>query len=108
MNDKYFVSDLLQEAGVTINGNQPWDIVIHNDAFYNKILTNTELTMGETYVDRWWDCPAPDQFFYKILQSHLDTKALHHPKFWRSSLFHNGCMIHQNALLIIKQKAKRL
>lgn len=83
-NDKQLVHDLLQQAGITVNGNQPWDITINNDAFYDRILTNTELAIGETYVDKWWDCPAPDQFFYKVLQSHIDNQAMKHPKFWKS------------------------
>lgn len=86
MTDKQILHDLLQQAGITINGSQPWDIVVHNEAFYDRILTNTELAIGETYVDQWWDCKAPDQFFYKVLHNHLDNQAMRHPLFWKSLL----------------------
>lgn len=84
MDNKVLISRLLEQAGVRVNGSQPWDIVIHNDAFFGKILTNTELAIGETYVDAWWDCEAPDQFFYKILSNHIDDLAVKHPRFWKS------------------------
>ena len=105
--NKHFVFDLLQQVGVTINGDKPWDIVIHNEEFYQKIMTNTEMVMGESYVDRWWDCKAPDQFFYKILSNHLDQQALSHPKFWRS-LFSQWCHETLRKMINFQTKDKAL
>jgi cyclopropane-fatty-acyl-phospholipid synthase len=83
---KEIIQDLFHEAGITINGNQPWDIIILNDQFYKSLLTNTDLAIGEAYMDNWWETSSLDQFFYKIFTADLERKALTHPKFWRSAL----------------------
>jgi cyclopropane-fatty-acyl-phospholipid synthase len=67
-------SELLQTAGITINGNQPWDIQIHNKNIYNRVLENGPLGLGESYMDGWWDCAALDQFFYRILNANLEKQ----------------------------------
>lgn len=83
---KQIVQGLLSEAGITINGNQPWDITIRNDQFYKRLFTNIDLAIGETYMDDWWDTLSLDQFFYRVFTADLERKALEHPKFWRSVL----------------------
>ena len=35
---KKFVTKLLNEAGITIGGTGPADIVIHNEKFYGRVL----------------------------------------------------------------------
>lgn len=86
MKMKQIIQDLFSEAGITINGNQPWDITIRNDQFYKRLLTNTDLAIGETYMDHWWDTTNLDQFFYRIFKANLERKALKHPRFWQSAL----------------------
>lgn len=84
MSDQQIIKEILNQAGVTLNGNQPWDIQVHNPAFYQRVLSNAELAIGETYVEGWWDCAALDQLFYKVLRAQLDQTVFSHPKFWRS------------------------
>ena len=62
-------------ADVTINGSRPWDIQVHNDLFYKRLVAGGSLALGESYMDGWWDCGALDQFFDRILQIRLDHKA---------------------------------
>ncbi len=75
---KAFIEDLLSRAGITINGNAPYDIQVHNEALYKRILQNPALALGESYMDGWWDCPALDQFFDRLLRAELDTKITGH------------------------------
>jgi cyclopropane-fatty-acyl-phospholipid synthase len=86
MKEKQLLYELFAQAGITINGSEPWDITVHDERFYTEILNDTELFMGESYMDKWWDCPALDQFFYRVLRADLDKKALKIPHFWRSAL----------------------
>lgn len=72
---KSICQKLLLPAGVKINGNQPWDIQIHNDDFYNRVLSEGVLGLGESYMDKWWDCDRLDIFFEKILRENIDTKV---------------------------------
>jgi cyclopropane-fatty-acyl-phospholipid synthase len=66
--------DLLRPAGITINGQEPWDIQVHNEAFYSRALKEGALGLGESYMDKWWDCQRLDIFINKILRANLDTK----------------------------------
>lgn len=68
------VRELFDIAGVTVNGSSASDITIHNDQFYDRIIKDGELGLGESYMDNWWDAPEPDQFIDKIMRAGLDKK----------------------------------
>ncbi len=76
MNDRYkkITEEILGLAEVKINGSNPWDIRIHNDKFYRRAITESELGIGESYMDSWWDAEKVDEFIYKILVAQLDKK----------------------------------
>lgn len=77
---KQMVEDLLDHAGIKINGHQPFDIQVHNENLYQRILQEGSLGLGESYMDGWWDCERLDIFFYKILRAKLDKKVPHNLK----------------------------
>ena len=58
---KDIVQKLLLQASVDINGSSPWDIQVHNPAFYKLAVTQGTLGLGESYMDEWWTCEAVDQ-----------------------------------------------
>lgn len=62
------VRSILEESGVTINGNAPWDIQVHDKRFYLQVLTRGSLGLGESYMHGWWDCRQLDKFFDRVLQ----------------------------------------
>ncbi|MGH7869120.1 MAG: cyclopropane fatty acyl phospholipid synthase, partial [Candidatus Dormibacteraceae bacterium] len=68
------VERLFAEAGVRINGRQPWDIQIHNPAFFHRILAHGTLGFGESYMEGWWDAEDLDGLVYRLLQACLDTR----------------------------------
>jgi len=72
MNAKSVIRDLMTLAGIQINGNRPFDIKVHDERVYERWLSETELGLGESYMDGWWDCDALDEFFNKILLAKLD------------------------------------
>ena len=67
------LEQLLSFADIEIGGDNPWDLQIHNDKFYARLLTEGSLGLGESYMDGWWDCDRLDKFFHRILQAELDT-----------------------------------
>lgn len=67
--------NLLQMAGITINGKNPWDIQVYEDDLYLRVLTEGPLGLGEAYMDKWWDCQRVDMFIDKVLRANLDTKV---------------------------------
>lgn len=69
------VQKFLLPADVRIGGERQWDITVSNDEFYPRVLRNGSLGLGESYMDGWWDCPALDEFFTRILSAKLDREA---------------------------------
>ncbi len=68
------VQKLFDLAGVTDNGGNPWDIQVHNDDFYARLLSGGVLALGESYMDGWWDCAFLDQFIDKIIRADLEDR----------------------------------
>jgi cyclopropane-fatty-acyl-phospholipid synthase len=71
---KQTITELLKEAGISINGNQAYDIQINNERFYNRVLAEGVLGLGESYMDGDWDCKALDEMFFKALRAGLESK----------------------------------
>jgi cyclopropane-fatty-acyl-phospholipid synthase len=69
------IEQLLSFADIKIGGNRPWDLQVHNDDFYARLLAEGSLGLGESYMDGWWDCDRLDKFFHRILRAELDTKV---------------------------------
>ncbi|TSC92469.1 MAG: cyclopropane-fatty-acyl-phospholipid synthase [Candidatus Berkelbacteria bacterium Licking1014_7] len=69
---KKTIQDIFILADVQINGNRPWDIQVHNQKLYARVLAGGILAFGESYMDGWWDCQAIDQLVDKILVAKLD------------------------------------
>ena len=63
--------DLLASAGVTVGGDQPWDVQIHDDRVWSRVLRDGTLGAGEAYEEGWWDVPALDQFIDKVMRIRL-------------------------------------
>jgi cyclopropane-fatty-acyl-phospholipid synthase len=92
--------ELLAQAGITINGNQPWDIQIKDEAAYDRVLTKGALGFGEAYVEGLWDCERPDELITRLLRHNVHdslrgwarlrlwkgllTYRLFQPRFYRS------------------------
>jgi len=68
------VQKLFGQAGVTVNGDKPWDIQVHNNELYQRLLSRDSLALGESYMDGWWDCASLDQFIDKIIRANLQNQ----------------------------------
>jgi len=66
---------LLSLAGVKINGNNPWDISVRNEKFYQRVLSQVNLGLGESYMDGWWDCEKLDEFFSRVIRSQIQNSV---------------------------------
>ena len=68
------LSELLQSAGITINGQNPWDIQIKDERTFNRIISNGSIGAGESYMDGWWSVPDLAEFFTRIIGENLPEK----------------------------------
>jgi cyclopropane-fatty-acyl-phospholipid synthase len=66
--------DLLARAGVTVGGDEPWDIQIHDPRVYARVLRDGTLAVGESYVEGWWDSPALDQMLQRVIGARVDLE----------------------------------
>ncbi|WP_422841686.1 cyclopropane fatty acyl phospholipid synthase [Achromobacter xylosoxidans] len=69
------LSSLLEEAGISVNGPEPWDIHIHDESVFDRVLAEGNLGLGEAYVDGLWDASRLDMFFHRVLRARLDQKV---------------------------------
>ena len=51
------IEELLNLAGVAIDGHAPTDIRVVDPRLYSRILAHGSLGLGEAYMDGWWDTP---------------------------------------------------
>ncbi|MDB5562562.1 MAG: Cyclopropane-fatty-acyl-phospholipid synthase [Hyphomicrobiales bacterium] len=70
---KGFILNLLKGADIIVGGNRPWDIQIHDDRLYDRVMTQGTLGFGEGYMDGWWDSGAIDQLIHRLLK--FDVKS---------------------------------
>lgn len=68
------VEKMLDRAGIQINGDQPWDIQIHNPDTYRRVIKDGTLGAGEAYMDKWWDVEVLDEFFARVLDVDLNRE----------------------------------
>ncbi len=69
------VTEIFADAGITVNGERPWDIQVAKPEFYRRVLCGGSLALGETYMAGWWDCQSLDQFFFHVMKNDLGQKA---------------------------------
>ena len=68
------ITKIFHDAGITVQGKNKWDIRIHDERFYNRILLKWSLGFGESFMDGWWDTDALDQLIYKLHMSKIGDK----------------------------------
>lgn len=72
---KKMVTNILALADIKVGGTRPWDIVVHNDSFYDRVLAEGSIGLGESYMDGWWDSPHLDQFMFHLFRAELEEKV---------------------------------
>ncbi len=65
------VVELFALAGVEIGGGNPWDLQVHDDRFYARLLSGGSLAAGESYMDGWWDAEALDELCCRVHRANL-------------------------------------
>lgn len=69
------VRDLFKEAGIEVYGTDPWDIQVRDSRFYERVLRETSLGLGESYMDGWWDVESIDGMIDRMLRANLDRRV---------------------------------
>jgi cyclopropane-fatty-acyl-phospholipid synthase len=69
------VTAILGTADVEVNGPDPWDLQVHDERFYKRVLSQGTLGLGESYMDGWWDCDRLDEFVFRVIRADLYKTA---------------------------------
>lgn len=84
MAAKDMATGLLAKAGITVNGDKPEDIQVHDERLYRRVLGGGTLAMGESYMDGWWDAGKLDEFLYKVLVGRLEEAVVTPSLVWNA------------------------
>lgn len=76
------VADVLARGDIQVDGPRPWDIQVHDDRFYGRVLAEDSLGLGESYVEGWWDVEELDQFFFRLLGIDLSDVRMSWRRKW--------------------------
>ncbi len=71
---KHLIEELLETAGIQVDGDHPWDIRVTDERFHDRVLRDKSLGLGESYMDGWWECDRIDQLIQRIIDARLDRK----------------------------------
>ncbi len=72
---------LLAPCDVQFNGHRPFDIQVHDERLYARVIAEGSIGFGEAYMDGWWDCPQLDEALCRILRYRVDAAV----KPWREA-----------------------
>jgi cyclopropane-fatty-acyl-phospholipid synthase len=67
------IREALASAGITINGDAPWDVQIKDTRAYERMLRDGTLGVGESFTEGWWDCEALDQMIVRATRGRVDA-----------------------------------
>ncbi len=77
---KDLVLRLLDHAGIELNGPAVHDLQVHDDRFFDRVVRDRELGMGESYQDGWWSAERLDELLVKVLEARLRLKIRTSPQ----------------------------
>jgi cyclopropane-fatty-acyl-phospholipid synthase len=69
------VAGLLALGDIRVDGDRPWDLRVHDERFYGRVLAEGALGIGESYMDGWWDCHQLDELFHRMLAARLEREV---------------------------------
>ncbi len=69
------VEGLFASADIFLHGERPWDLHVHDERFFRRVLTGGTLGLGESYMEGWWDCDALDEMCCRALRARLDQQV---------------------------------
>ena len=72
-SSKDIVEEMVNIADIKINGDRAWDIQVHDEEFYDRVLKDQSLGLGESYMENAWDSDALDVCIYQILKADLEN-----------------------------------
>jgi len=67
-------SELLEHAGIHIDGSAPIDLRVRDERLYARVFAHGSLGLGEAYMDGWWDADDLPGLCTRLLTAGLDQE----------------------------------
>jgi cyclopropane-fatty-acyl-phospholipid synthase len=74
MDAKDLILRVFDMAGIQLNGDRPWDIRVHDERFFSRVVAHGNLGAGEAYMDGWWDAERLDETFARLFSTGAATR----------------------------------
>jgi len=74
MSPEGFFRDLLAKAGVTIDGDQAWDLRVRDQRAYTRMLRDGTIGFGEAFMEGWLDCERLDLLAERAFRADLSSR----------------------------------
>ena len=71
---KNLINAALAGVDIQINCDRPWDVEVHNENLYQRVISQGSLGLGEAYVEGWWDCQQLEELFTRMLRGRLQDR----------------------------------
>jgi len=68
------VREMLSAADISVDGTHPWDLQVHDDRFYPRLMADGTLGLGESYMEGWWDCDALDEMCCRAIRAKIEER----------------------------------
>jgi len=69
------MEELLEKADIHVNGPNPWDMRLLAEGVPEQALSRGNLGLGEAYMEGAWDAEQLDEFFARLLATHVDQQV---------------------------------
>jgi len=85
---KELIASMLDLAGVKLDGTNPWDITVHDERLFTRLLKEGEIAFGESFMDGWWDCDRIDLLTEKIAKAEIYRNIRYNTRFILKAMLH--------------------
>ena len=68
------VRELFGLAGIEFGGTNRGDIQVKDPRFFERVLRDASIGLGESYMEGWWETDALDTTIEKIMRANLKQK----------------------------------
>jgi cyclopropane-fatty-acyl-phospholipid synthase len=73
--------EIFAAAGISLKGDSPTALKVHNPDFFVRFLRDGTLGLGESYMDGWWDCDDIPAMMARFSSAGISQKFRRNPKF---------------------------
>ncbi|MCD9030145.1 cyclopropane fatty acyl phospholipid synthase [Luteimonas sp. Y-2-2-4F] len=69
------VEALVADADVRIDGDRPWDLRVDDERFFQRVLAQGSLGLGESWMDGWWRTDALDELLLRLVRTGVGERV---------------------------------